>query len=106
MDSFSRIEVKGKVEGCSSPEDLSSKEYFYIRLSFKDEGSPYKNINIYFWEDKKFLPLELNVSDGDIVVVRGELSCQKKVIGENKFNIFSIRGHYIEKMEEKPLLGF
>lgn len=76
IEFFSKIEVVGQVIKQSNTNDYD-KPYYYIRLMYKDSGSPMKFINVYCW-DCKDQAINLNLEKGDIIHVSGELSYTDK----------------------------
>lgn len=94
---YSSVDLIGKILCMSTPEEASKTEYYYLRVLFRDKGSPAKFINVFCWDTKQdVIDLALNI--GDVVRIQGELAFVEK---DGKAGVHSIRAKQITMLSRK-----
>jgi exonuclease VII large subunit len=98
-DLYSFVEICGKIQTQSKPEDLLTKPYYFFKLAFRDGYSNPKLINVFMWGDElKAKTFDMRPQNGDTVKVRGEIGYQER--GDEV--IHSVRAHEIEIVRRNP----
>lgn len=98
-DLYSYVEVCGKIQTQSNPDDVLNKPYYFMKLAFRDGASNPKLINVFLWgEELRSQVFNLRPQNGDVVKVCGEISYQER----DDTVSHSIRGHQFEIIRRNP----